>query len=119
MCQKGSCLQSMLCLFQPPALELKHKSPFKWSGKIRKKQKISRKVSWTDTGSESQLQPDHRVTLEGFKDLNNAERLGKFHLWESQFVFCDWQVDSEPGKSEMQDFGGDIFCCAEQNTISV
>lgn len=87
--------------------------------KPQEKQKISRKVSWTDTGSESQLQPDHSVTLEVFKDLNKAERPGKFHLWESQFVFYDWQVDSELGKSEMRDFGADIFCCPEQNTISV
>lgn len=66
--------------------------------KPQEKQKISRKVSWTDTGSESQLQPDHSVTLEVFKDLNKAERPVKFHLWESQFVFYDWQVDSELGK---------------------
>lgn len=34
VCQKQSCLKSVLCLFQPPALKLKYKSHLKWSGKI-------------------------------------------------------------------------------------
>lgn len=122
-CQKRSCVQSMLCFNSSFKAQITFQMVRKNTSKPQERQKISRKVSWQTLGVSlncSLITEWLCDTLEGFKDLNKAERLGKFHLWESQFVFYDWQVDPEPGKFWNAGlFAAGIFCCPEENTIPV